>query len=451
MRSLGRAAALGALCFVAVVYGPQVGHGFIKDDFVWIETSRIERPSELNRLLDTGTGFFRPVVTASFALNEALFELAPRGYGATNLLLLFACIGALFALLRALGYSAAVATAGAIVWALNFHGVNMAVLWISGRTALWVTVFACASAWAWERRRRRWSIAFAVCAMWSKEEAFVLPALLTAWTVVDRRSVRTTWPLWVAAGFSLAVRTLSGAYTPQNAPPFYRYQLELATLVQNAFQYADRSLTTTIAALVIFWLFAGRPRVAAPDSPHPEHPEHRDLIVKGLLWLVIAFAPTIMLPVRSSLYALLPSVGAIVAAAALLERMVRGAGPRAVRRATMAMLVLLVMLFPIYRARNLRYVREAELSAAVMREVVAVAAAAEEGAVVVINDARDARPTAEQSFGALADRAAQLFTGGRIHMVIDPPTAELPSGPPLERQPLAAVLAVAGGEVRRVR
>jgi hypothetical protein len=165
----------------------------------------------------------------------------------------------------------------------------------------------------------------------------------------------------------------------------------------------------------------------------------------------MGFAPTILLPVRSSLYALFPSVGAIIAAAALIERMVRTANAAAVRRATAAMLVVLLALFPVYRARNRRYVREAELSAAVMREVVAVAAAAEAGSVVVIKDARDARPTAEQSFGALADRAAQLFTCGRVHMVIDPPTAEVASGRLPDPQSVAAVLAVAAGEVRRVR
>jgi hypothetical protein len=170
-----------------------------------------------------------------------------------------------------------------------------------------------------------------------------------------------------------------------------------------------------------------------------------------LAWLVIGFAPTILLPVRSSLYALFPSVGAVIAAAALLEGMVRTAAPGAIRRAATAMVAILLALFPVYRARNQRYVGEAELSAAVMREVMTAAAVADEGSLVLVNDARDRRPTAEQAFGSLADRAAQLFTAGRLHMMIYPPTAERSSAAAPGWGPVAVVLTVEGGRVRRVR
>src|SRR6266851_7474411 len=130
--------------------------------------------------LGAGTGFFRPIVSLSFAVDQAIFHLAPLAYGLTNLALLFACVGMLYLLFRVLGLRAGVAVGAALVWALNYQGINMAVLWISGRTALIVTFWAVAAAYAWARRLRGAAALFAMLAMWSKEEGFVVPAILIA-------------------------------------------------------------------------------------------------------------------------------------------------------------------------------------------------------------------------------------------------------------------------------
>src|SRR5262245_57194470 len=130
--SLSRGAALVALLLIILIFGCDAGHGFVKDDFGWVVTSRLQQPSDLQHLLGAPTGFFRPLVSLSFAIDYALFDTAPRGYGLTNLALLVACIGMLAALFRAMGLRTGVAVGAALVWALNFHAVNMAVLWISG-------------------------------------------------------------------------------------------------------------------------------------------------------------------------------------------------------------------------------------------------------------------------------------------------------------------------------
>src|SRR5258706_8927526 len=112
-------------------------------------------------------------------------------------------------LYRAMGSSAGVATAAAFVWAFNFQSVNMAVLWISGRTALIVTFWAVAAAHAWVRGRRVAAALLTLAAMFSKEEGFVLPAVLTLWALIEawhtenqllerlRRGVRRSWLLGV--------------------------------------------------------------------------------------------------------------------------------------------------------------------------------------------------------------------------------------------------------------
>src|SRR5262245_16060657 len=182
---LSRGAAAVALLLLVGIYGCDAGHGFVKDDFGWILTSRISEAGDFGRLLGAPTGFFRPLVSLTFAADYALFGVAPRAYGLTNLVILLACIAMLACFLRGIGLRSGVAIGGALVWGLNFHGINMAVLWISGRTALVVTFWATAAAWAWVRGHRMAAALLALAAMWSKEEGFVVAAILTLSAIVD--------------------------------------------------------------------------------------------------------------------------------------------------------------------------------------------------------------------------------------------------------------------------
>jgi hypothetical protein len=454
-RPPGRAVVVFVLCLIAGVYGCDAGHGFVKDDFVWIATSHLQTRGDLIRRLGAGTGFFRPIVSLSFVVDRAIFDRAPLGYGLTNLVLLFACVGMLYLLFRALGLRAGVAAGAALVWALNYQGINMAVLWISGRTALIVTLWAVAAAYAWARRLRGAAVLFAMLAMWSKEEGFVVPAILTGWALIDAghhgdgqesramRIVRQAWLLWLLTAASLAARAWSGAFTPASAPPSYRYHFDLATLGGNAVRYADRSATMSILTLLIFWLAAGCPRV-------PLSGDSSRLKRKGTLWLLLGFAPTILLPVRSSLYAVFPSVGAVLVAGDLAERIAARAPPDKVRRAVAVLLLLLVALVPVYHSRNRRYVREAELSTSIIGELLKIAASPSQGGLVVIRDVRDAPPTAEQAFGSLANEAGLLMTNGKIRVWIDPPPGELATVQPPDIKSAIAAMVVEHGEVKRV-
>lgn len=457
MSTLLQRGAVGvALGVLVLVYGCDAGHGFVKDDFTWIAQSRLEGPHDIGRLVaPAAAGFFRPIVSLTFAIDHALFGLDPLGYGMTNLALLLAAVGLLFLLLKALGLHSGAAAGGALVWALNFHAVNMAVLWISGRTALVLVVWSVAAAWAWVRGHRLAAAALTMLAMWSKEEGFALPAILAAWSFIEsrdsalplwrriRRTMAETWGLWAVAVVSLGVRAWSGAWTPASAPSFYQYRFDLSTLLTNAYQYADRSATTPVLVLLLFWLVAGRPRLADSRAVG-----RRGL--KGAVWLVAGFAPTLLLPVRSSLYALFPSIGLIIVLSDLADRMAPRVSRQALNRAVAFLVVLLVGLIPVYKARNRRYVREAELSATVMREVSSIARERTR-TVVLIQDARDVRPTAEQAFGGLAEEAGSLMTAGRVRLWIEPPPGDLVGRAPPEPAEIDAVLVVANGQVTRAR
>ena len=447
-RRSGRLLACAGLCLVTGAYACDTGHGFVKDDFVWILTSR-----EWSGLFGAATGFFRPVVSVSFAIDHALFGRQPLGYGLTNLAILLACVGTIAWLFQALKLPVGVAGGAALVWALNFHGINMAVLWTSGRTALLLTVWAAAAAWAWTRGSRVMSACFTTLAMWSKEEAFVLPAVLTVWALIDARAdrardggrvLRDTWLIWVAWIVSLALRARSGAFTPSTAPAIYRYQFDLGTFSSNALEYADRVGTTPLLVMLVFWLAAGRPRVSMGAGA-------RGLALKGGVWMLFAFAPTILLPGRSSLYVVMPSVGAVLMLAALAADVVPGLAPAALKRAAIVLLLTFAALLPVYHARNQRYVREADLSSAIAGALVQIAGSRSDGGLVVIQDPRAGLPTAEQALGTLADRAALLMTDGKIQAWIDPPPAELLSTAAPDLSQAIATIAVESGRVRRIR
>src|SRR4029077_13543595 len=105
----------------------------VKDDFVWIARSDLASPGFLT---GAPTGFYRPVVSISFGLNRWACGLNPFCYGLTNFLLLLLCSAGIFALARSLSLPWAAAVAASAIWAFNWNGINAAVLWVSGRTAL---------------------------------------------------------------------------------------------------------------------------------------------------------------------------------------------------------------------------------------------------------------------------------------------------------------------------
>src|SRR5262249_14341586 len=155
--------------------------GFVKDDFTWIRDARTLRADPRHALLPATPGFYRPLVTASFAADEAQYGLNARRYGFTNLWLYALCLVAILVLLREVGISAAGAAIGAFAWGVNPHGINMAVVWLSGRTSLLLTLFATLAAFTFLRRRRTIGALLLFAALLAKEEAVALPIVLLVW------------------------------------------------------------------------------------------------------------------------------------------------------------------------------------------------------------------------------------------------------------------------------
>jgi hypothetical protein len=406
---------LAALC---IIYVPAVGHGFVKDDVVWIANSDFTHPREL--LLSAPSGFYRPAVSVSFAVDRwACGTQQPFCYGATNFLLLIACAIAVLLLGRALSLSAGAAVLAAALWAFNWNGINMAVLWISGRTALVLVFFATAAAVTFVRGRWLLSALLMFGAMLSKEEAVLLPLALIAWWAIDsNRSVRVRSVAMFAAACIVAegvyffLRFHSGALTPATAPSYYHLSFTASRLLANAPEYLDRAATFSAAVLVIFWLVF-RPRITSITTTRLSQ------IPFGLWWFVAALAITTFLPIRSSLYACLPSVGIAIAVASVVEALWLTLREPIRQRTIIVGLVVIFALMPVYFVRNRRYVREADLSSRTLKTLQRVAEENGPETVVVLHDDRTHKPSLAEAFGGLIQDAADLVVAPHVRIWLD--------------------------------
>lgn len=418
---------MAVVCAVFLAaYASDVGQAFIKEDANWVTRSRIEKPSDVLRVLSETGGFFRPVVALSFAVNFWMFGGQPLGYGWTNLLLALGVAVAIYRFARSLDLAKSLAILVASLWLLNFHGINMAVLWLSGRTALLLVLFAVLAATEATQNRFVSAAIFAFLAMASKEEGILLPVILLA--VVWLRPVGPPSGARLA-GFAAALlgvlacygalRMGSDAYTPSSAPSFYTFTASPDVLAKNVLQYADRAASLSAAVvLLVFAIVRKRPNFVPGDL---------NLLLLAGIWLVAGYALTVLLPVRSSLYALFPSVGAALAAATMVGIGLRAMSARQQGALAVAALVIPLTLVPIYRLRNQRWTELAEVSSATVKAFSERAAAARSPWHVVIVDDRSTRANVAAAVGWALPDTVELATGKRPRVWIIPPPPDLSS------------------------
>jgi Tfp pilus assembly protein PilF len=177
---------------------------------------------------------FRPVVNVSYAIDVAIWGLAPIGFHLTNVLLHAAIVLLLYILLRRACADARARTAsiagpqpmddwlafgGAALFAVH-PLLSEAVGYISGRSELLCGLFFVSAVLlaraATERGGRRWIAVgvAALLALLSKEVAVALPAVLLAydWLLLPGESVARRRRMWFLYAPWLAVLALAAVY-----------------------------------------------------------------------------------------------------------------------------------------------------------------------------------------------------------------------------------------------
>lgn len=417
-RVSSRELALVLAAIFCVIYLPDAGHGFVKDDFQWITTAR--RP--WHTALTEAPDFYRPLVTMSFRANYELFGLDSYPYGVTNLAIAAVCAVLVFALARALGSSIGASIFAATAWAFNFHGINMGILWISGRTALLLTMWALLAALTFLHGKKALCLLCISAALLSKEEAVLLPVVLLLWRVVLNdhlhggarwAAVTDAWWVLIPVPLYAIARLQTGAMTPFNAPDYYTFTFAPQALARNFLEYCDRSWTFTLTALVFLWCF-GRPALTIDSRRFA-------IAIAGVVWFLCGLAITVFLPLRSNLYACWPSAGAALAGAAIAHGWLERMPVHRVRRVAIAAVLTLAALIPVYHVRNERWVEIADLS----RDTMAALDHCTEvdcQAILLEDDPRTRRNFVS-TFGEF-DTAARLFLGREVSTFLVSTSAE---------------------------
>lgn len=344
---------------VALVHGRYVGFGFTSlDDLTLIvhDQPLLTATGALWRafgrtyfhVIDQAHAYYRPVVTASYALDASVFGVAPSGYHATNVLLHLVATGLLHALLVRARLRKEVALVAALVFAVH-PALVQAVAWVPGRNDLLLGVFALlavitharAVAAPTSRGAVAWRgahLASFALAMFTKETAIVVPLVALAWTRLverpegstrSRNGALATWVGWtlVIGAFGSArhcVLEAAGASTSLDwrAPMHHLSVLvssagkillpvslaPIATIDDTASWPGVAAVLVLLVLLVLLVRRGGKVR-----SP---------VIAFGAIVYVLALAPTLFTPgslvLENRLY--LPAVGMIIVIAELADK-----------------------------------------------------------------------------------------------------------------------------------
>lgn len=187
-------------------YARTIGFGFtgLDDrDLVVDDQAFLAQPSSLWRVfspgraymhvVDAGHGYWRPLVTWTYALDAQLGGARPLAYHATNVALHAAACVLLWRLLLALEVGAGPALAGALVFAVH-PALASAVAWVPGRNDALLGVLVFGAWLAFAGRRPAAHFACFALALLTKETAVALPLVCALHAMlVDRTLARPRW------------------------------------------------------------------------------------------------------------------------------------------------------------------------------------------------------------------------------------------------------------------
>jgi hypothetical protein len=218
--------------------------------------------------------------------------------------------------------------------------------------------------------------------------------------------IRLTRPAWLALVIYLGMRAQTAAMTPMTAPDAYRFVLAPGALAGNALEYLDRACTFSLIVLVVAHVVAWRRPVMTGPL--------RRMLILGAIWFAGTFALTVFVPNRSSLYALLPSVGPALVTGFALQQLWDATAPAIHRRLAVAAVALPMLLLPVYWSRNVRWIEIAELSSDTFAAIRQVARERPDVNVLLFQDDRSTRRSFADAYDELLPMAVRLAAGREI-------------------------------------
>jgi tetratricopeptide (TPR) repeat protein len=241
-------AAIWPALLTIVLFAPCLGGGFIYDDLpLLVETDRVVTATPHLAFTTEYTGFtqpkdwqysvYRPLVVLTFSGLHRLFGLSPFAFHFVSMLMNAAATACFYWLLLALGQPRSVAMAATVLFAVHPLHVEP-VAWVVGLAETQSGAFVLASLACFAYGKRGWSWLFAALAMFSKESALILPALIFVLAcmyngepyrrephnVAKRKrraavtAVLAAMPYALVAAVFVVIRTMVLTRPPQGAP-----------------------------------------------------------------------------------------------------------------------------------------------------------------------------------------------------------------------------------------
>ncbi|MGH2571489.1 MAG: hypothetical protein ACRDGR_09695, partial [bacterium] len=348
-------AALLALGVSLVLYGGTLGHFFVSDDFLNFERNRFVTLGDASGFFATrDVDFYRPVARLHFGILRGLAGDRVLAWNLTGVVLHALAswlVAALVASCLGRGRARAATWAG-VFFAVHFIHVEP-VVWASGVTSLWAAIFVLSALLAFRRARRTGVardralavVAFAG-ALGSKEDAVAFVPLLlltTWWWPIDGARGRGRLPgvreaLPYAIVLAAWAIVLSGIDRGGEASP-YRVALGAHVLRNAAFfalggfvpmRYWDVRDRCEGGVLPCLEQLASRPDLSVPILAGLvvvgwlARRGSRD-VRGGLLWMLAAASPFLLLAGSGERFLYLPSVGACIVWGLLADGLLRGA------------------------------------------------------------------------------------------------------------------------------
>lgn len=355
-------------------YSAAIGNRFVWDDFDFIlRNDYLHDLGNIPRFLfsgdATGTGFdnpyYRPLTTATFALDYALWGEGPAGYHATNVILhLLVCL-VLYRVVRHVADSPSAALVASLLFSVH-PAHSEPVGYISSRADILCALFMLLAFLqflrtdeAESRRHLYLSLAWFSLALFSKIVALILPFLLflhLMWSGNRWRSARTLVPF---AALSMAFLILrSHVLTMEswgnvplpvrmaNAGPFLLQYLGNALVPVDLKVFYDLPLKSGFSDPVVIASWAG---IGAAGAITLAMARRRPLASFGIAWFFAALLPvcglvTILFPAcKADRYLYIPLIGIALAVASFYKEAASSNPSSAFRYGSAAIAGILVL------------------------------------------------------------------------------------------------------------
>lgn len=313
-----------------------IGHGYIHDDFYHLYT--VNFFSVMDGITKNFHGFYTPVQWLSFKLDWMIWGWQPLAFTYMNLAIHLINISLIYLLALKLWCSRDAAQWTALGYSLLYPGNTWAVMWISTRGHLLVTLFdlcaLLATLWCLRTKKYKYAgvVVVGICiilAVFSKESGITVPFLIISIILYERRRSGLSAGARTAAVIILLVispviiftylylRWKSGAIPISfSAPSWYTYTPEIKVVIENIFRYSLRTfgITIAISAAVVFTQRLRGYRISGCIL-------NKDNLILCAALFIISLSPFVMMKMRSGIYTYLPGIAAALLLGSILHNL----------------------------------------------------------------------------------------------------------------------------------